>query len=391
MAQTQADEDFQREYELSLVEKIGDLTFQPPIEVLPKTKRTEELQLRKQELLRERKEAAEAARRAREQEEAQKRMKEQEAKRMRALQDQRRKEEERKRREEEEQRKQLEGGLDRILEALNNNTSAASIGLGGIELGSVRLRLLANAIKDNTSCQSLDLGRKNLHDEDGVSLVAVLKDNKHLEKLELEGNNLGIKTARALGEALAVNQALRCLNLESNNITSSGNDQTGVIAIAEALETNKHLRVLNLARNQLTLQGGERLVKALGKNDTVTLVDLSGNELGVDQLRAVEEVVQRNRARLSDLRRRERRERFRLFNEEFLSRRYDMEVEAARLELDAVEERRLERMKQKNVEWRVAQQERVQEEIDKMDELMEEYKDRYESRKGKKGKKGKKK
>merc|ERR1719454_1853013 len=106
--QTQADEDFQREYELSLVERIGDLTFQPPIEVLPKTKRTEELQLRKQELLRERKEAAEAARRAREQEEAQKRMKE----------------EERKRREEEEQRKQLEGGLDRILEALNNNTSA---------------------------------------------------------------------------------------------------------------------------------------------------------------------------------------------------------------------------------------------------------------------------
>merc|ERR1719174_2537571 len=112
--QTQADEDFQREYELSLVEKVGDLTFQPPVEVLPKTKRTAELQLRKQELLRERKEAAEAARRAREQE----------AKRMRALQDQRRKEEERKRREEEEQRKQLEGGLDRILEALNNNSSA---------------------------------------------------------------------------------------------------------------------------------------------------------------------------------------------------------------------------------------------------------------------------
>ena len=62
-----------------------------------------------------------------------------------------------------------------------------------------------------------------------------------------------------------------------------------------------------------------------------------------------------------------------------------------RLELDAVEERRLERTKQKNVDWRAAQQERVMEEIAKMDELMDEYKDRYESRKGKKGKKGKKK
>ena len=44
-----------------------------------------------------------------------------------------------------------------------------------------------------------------------------------------------------------------------------------MIAIAEALESNKFLRVLNLARNQLTMQGGERLVKALQKNDTVTL------------------------------------------------------------------------------------------------------------------------
>ena len=133
-------------YELSLIEKVGDLTFQPPVEVLPQTKRappnpatqspwtemkagdaacpglhlkrlhhcftqifgakaqseafhlirvagapgTEELQQRKQELLRERKEQAEAARRAREQEEAQKRMKEQEQKKLRQQQEQRR-------------------------------------------------------------------------------------------------------------------------------------------------------------------------------------------------------------------------------------------------------------------------------------------------------------
>merc|ERR1712072_1432945 len=100
-------------------------------------------------------------------------------------------------------------------------------------------------------------------------------------------------------------------------------------------------------------------------------------------------VVQRNRARLSELRRRERRERFRLFNEEFASRRYDMEVEAARLELDAVEERRLERMKQRFVEWRQQCVELAQEDVDKMDALMEEAKDRLEGKKGKKGKKKK--
>ena len=41
-------------------------------------------------------------------------------------------------------------------------------------------------------------------------------------------------------------------------------------------------------------------------------------------------MVQKNRARLSELRRRERRERFALFNEEFASRRYDMEAPLGR-------------------------------------------------------------
>ena len=62
-----------------------------------------------------------------------------------------------------------------------------------------------------------------------------------------------------------------------------------------------------------------------------------------------------------------------------------------RLELDAVEERRLERTKQKNNEWREAQAERVRAELEKMTELMDEYDDRAATRKGKKGKKGKKK
>ena len=132
-------------------------------------------------------------------------------------------------------------------------------------------------------------------------------------------------------------------------------------------------------------------MKALEKNNTITLIDLSGNELGVEQLRRIEVVVQKNRKALSELRRTERWNRFALFNEEFLSRRYDMEVEAMRLELDAVEERRLERTKAKNKEWREAQAERVREELEKMAELMDEYDDRAATRKGKKGKKGKKK
>merc|ERR1719443_1457285 len=112
-------------------------------------------------------------------------MKEQQQKKQKQQEEMKKREEERRRREEEEQRKQLEGGLDRILESLNANDSNPAIGLCGIELGSVRLRLLSKALEKNTSCMSIDFGRKQLNDEDGVSLADMLKVNQHLEKLEV--------------------------------------------------------------------------------------------------------------------------------------------------------------------------------------------------------------
>lgn len=194
----------------------------------------------------------------------------------------------------------------------------------------------------------MDLSRKGLTDEDGVSIAGMLKKNVHLQKLELEGNNLGTKTGRALADALLQNEILRAVNLESNNLTASGNDQTGVIAIAAALQRNRSLRVLSLSKNHITQQGGEQFVRSMGQNECLTLLDLSGNELGIEQLRRVDSVIRRNRDGLSQLRRMERRERFWLYNEEFQCRQYDMQVEAMRLELEAMAERRLNRMKGRN-------------------------------------------
>eukprot|EP00438_Fugacium_kawagutii_P025237 Skav236126 [mRNA] locus=scaffold900:239607:243203:- [translate_table: standard] len=73
---------------------------------------------------------------------------------------------------------------------------------------------------------------------------------------------------------------------------------------------------------------GEYFARAIEANDTLTLVDLSGNDAApsVEQLRRIDVVVQRNRERLSamaaavfggTIRRNERRERFALYNEEF--------------------------------------------------------------------------
>merc|ERR1719473_1676347 len=154
-------------------------------------------------MLKKKKEEAEDLRRQKEQEEAQRRLREQEAKKLKQQQEQKKKEEERRRREEEEQRKKMEGGLDQILDALTKNQSVPHITVCGIDVSSVRLRLLTQALEKNHSCQSIDLSRKGLNDEDGVSIAGMLTKNVGLEKIESEGNSLGVKTASSIAESLA--------------------------------------------------------------------------------------------------------------------------------------------------------------------------------------------
>ncbi|CAE8735131.1 unnamed protein product, partial [Polarella glacialis] len=155
----------------------------------------------------------------------------------------------------------------------------------------------------------------------------MLEKNEHLQKLECEGNNLGVRAAEEIGKALRKNNSLRSLNLESNNLTDSGNDQKGIIKLAEALHDNESLRVLMLSKNGITMQAGEYFVKAIEANESLTLVDLSGNDASpsVEQLRRIDAAVQRNRERQSAIRRTERRERFALYNEEFKCRQHYMQ------------------------------------------------------------------
>merc|ERR1719499_906934 len=181
----------------------------------------------------------------------------------------------------------------------------------------------------------------------------MLERNDALQKIECEGNNLGVRAAEAIGEALRKNNSMRSLNLESNNLTAAGNDQKGIIKLADALRDNSSLRVLMLSKNCITVQAGEHLVKAIEMNESLTLVDLSGNDpsFSVEQLRRIDAAVQRNAARQSAIRRAERRERFALYNEEFKCRQHYMQVEAMRLEIEAHEERRLNRMKARFEKW----------------------------------------
>merc|ERR1711970_1173360 len=144
----------------------------------------------------------------------------------------------------------------------------------------------------------------------------------------------------------------------------------GIIELVNALKENRSLRVLMLSKNGITAQAGEYFVKAIEGNEMLTLVDLTGNDpsLSVEQLRRIDAAVRRNRERYSAIRRAERRERFALYNEEFKCRQHYMQVEAARLEIEAHEERRINRMQARFEKWSEEVRETREEELQKFEE-----------------------
>merc|ERR1712066_400088 len=105
--------------------------------------------------------------------------------------------------------------------------------------------------------------------------------------------------------------------------------------------------------------------------------------MGVEQLNRIDACVKRNRERQSLIRRAERRERFALYNEEFKCRQHYMQVEATRLEIEAHEERRLNRMKARFEKWVEDIKEVAREERAKEEELLSEAADRAEANKSK--------
>ncbi|EER18004.1 conserved hypothetical protein [Perkinsus marinus ATCC 50983] len=363
----------------------GSLYFSAPVEVLPQTRRTANLLAHKAaEQQRKREEAAELRRRI-EEEEIQRRIREQEAKKLELLMKQQQKEEERKRREEEEQRKQLEGGLDLILAQLHLNTSnVQSVSFEGVDVASVRLRLLCNALTINNSCTAITLARKGFNDEDGVLLATVLGVNRTLKYVDLEGNLFGPETARKLGEVLAVNNVLKSLNLRENDLTASGDDQEGVAELARGLAKSENsLMVLLLSRNNITPEGGEHLIEYVKEQRAHTsspphpvILDVMENSLTVEQMRELQTIIDANAADLHSRRVLERTERLMMQAANDETQEWLETVEKERITISGIESRRNERGRGSIEEWKLEAHNRLLEGSRIWEELMQEAEER---------------
>ncbi|PHJ20927.1 leucine rich repeat protein, partial [Cystoisospora suis] len=251
---------------------------------------------------------------------------------------------EEKRRLEEEMRNREDDNLSQFLRTCLENETPADLSLTGFTQVQIRV-IVRDALCSNSSILSLDLSRAGLTEEDGPCIALLLKTNKVLSQLDLEGNHFGLNSAKAFRKALEVNDTLRSLNVESCSFTCRGDEQSGIVELSRGLKVNKGLRSLNLRNNQIDDEGGDALLDALAWNRTLIQLDVSFNDLTMEQLREIQSLIDRNYEAFVEVKKHEKRERLQMKHEEESVKVYLMHLASKRVMIEGSERRRLAREK----------------------------------------------
>ncbi|XP_044178511.1 protein NLRC3-like isoform X2 [Acropora millepora] len=173
--------------------------------------------------------------------------------------------------------------------ALRVNTSLTSLDLRYNSIGDEGASSLSEALRVNTSLTSLDLRYNSIDDEGASSLSEALRVNTSLTSLDLGKNSIHAEGAHSLSEALKVNTSLTSLDLGVNSIGAEGAN-----FLSEALRVNTSLTSLVLSINSIHADGAHSLSEALKVNTSLTSLDLGVNSLGAEGANFLSEALRVN-------------------------------------------------------------------------------------------------
>uniref|UniRef100_UPI00398EF916 NACHT, LRR and PYD domains-containing protein 3-like n=1 Tax=Pristiophorus japonicus TaxID=55135 RepID=UPI00398EF916 len=148
------------------------------------------------------------------------------------------------------------------------------LGLEAVGLTDSGAEDLSSALSTNRSLTVLGLGFNNLGDSGVKLLSAALRDpDCKIQELGLRAVGLTDSGARDLSSALSTNRSLTVLDLSSNNLGDSG-----VKLLSVALrDPDCKIQELELYDVGLTDSGAEDLASALSTNRSLTVLDLRSN------------------------------------------------------------------------------------------------------------------
>ncbi|XP_072893968.1 NACHT, LRR and PYD domains-containing protein 3-like [Hemitrygon akajei] len=192
-----------------------------------------------------------------------------------------------------------DSGVKLVSAALPNpECKIQKLELGYVGLTDCGAEDLASALSTNQTLTELNLSGNELGDS-GVKLVtaALRKSECKIQKLWLYGVGLTDSGAEDLASALSTNQTLTELELSGNELGDSG------VKLVSASLRNPECKIqkLELVDVGLTDSGTDDLASALRTNSSLTELGLSGNELGDSGVKLVSAALRNPECKIQKL------------------------------------------------------------------------------------------
>lgn len=182
------------------------------------------------------------------------------------------------------------GGLNHILETLEENTVLTELNISNNNLLSDGAKLLNKALSHNRSVTRLDISANGFSENDALHISKMIKKNQVLRTLVISKNNFGEEGGIYISKALECNKTLKQLDLSWNHLR-----QRGAVALCYCLQNNNTLESINLAWNGFGMEGCHEMGKTLLINRSLSELDLSSNRVSLDAFRQLLHGVGKNK------------------------------------------------------------------------------------------------
>ena len=189
-----------------------------------------------------------------------------------------------------------------------NISSLVSLDVSNNNIGKEGAESLAKTFQESQCLKSLDISENNLGDDGAKVLAEALQSNNSLEALNVSGNEIGELGVEELAIALSANSCLQVLIVSAkvkmgNDIEDMRHNESrramlrrrkksptpthcligtaGVVSLCDALINNHTLRELHIPNIQMSDNGASALARLLHNNNSLKVLDVSHNDIGV--------------------------------------------------------------------------------------------------------------
>ncbi|XP_048575788.1 NACHT, LRR and PYD domains-containing protein 3-like isoform X1 [Nematostella vectensis] len=186
-----------------------------------------------------------------------------------------------------------EANFGNLIESLKNNVTLSEICIESNGFGDSCAIKLAEILSDNTSLTDVRIKSEILGGTGIKRLANALKVNKTVRTLGIDGGNMTSEAGRAIGEMLRHNTTVTSLFLSGGRL-----GDFGARGIAIGLAQNTTIAQLSIANSSICTAGIKAITKVI---QNVTRLNLSGNPVGYDGVKAIARLLVKSCCRLKFL------------------------------------------------------------------------------------------